>query len=58
MATDSACPHCGVGFKSFNTARVVLGGIELVHMILKGQLAPSGFGAAGTTAEQFYRLAA
>ena len=44
--------------KSFNTTRVVLGGIELVHMIRKSQRSPSGFGAAGTAAEQFYRVAA
>ena len=46
-----------LGFKSFWTARVVLGGIELVHMIRKGQLATEGR-APMSDAEAFYALAA
>jgi putative transposase len=46
-----------LGFKSFAAARCTLAGIELMHMLRKGQLV--GEGAAGLTpAEQFYALAA
>lgn len=47
-----------LGFKSFWTARVVLGGVELVHMIKKGQLKTSKKISALSSAEQFYSLAA
>lgn len=46
-----------LGFKSFRRAQAVLAGIELVHMIRKGQYAhPDGDGLS--PAEQFYLLAA
>ena len=46
-----------LGFKNFRCARIVLGGIEAMHMIRKGQmLAPKGRRAS--PAEQFYALAA
>jgi len=45
-----------MGFKSFRCARIVLGGIELMHMIAKGQLRVDA--EATTPAEQFYSLAA
>jgi putative transposase len=45
-----------LNFKSFQAARSVLAGVELIHMIRKGQFAATG--AAGTSfAEQFYALA-
>jgi len=45
------------GFKSFRRAQTVLAGIELVHMIRKGQYQhPDGDGLSA--AEQFYLLAA
>ena len=47
-----------LGFKSFWTARVVLGGIELVHMLRKGQLASAPRQALISAAEAFYGLAA
>lgn len=47
-----------LGFKSFWAARVVLAGIELVHMLRKGQLASGPRQPAPTAAEAFYRLAA
>ena len=45
-----------LGFKSFRCARVILGGIELVHMIAKGQMKSDG-GRHRSVAEQFYDLA-
>jgi transposase-like protein len=42
-----------LGFKTFRCARILLGGIELMHMIKKGQMTGSG----QTAAEQFYSLA-
>lgn len=46
-----------LGFKSFRRAQTILAGIELVHMIRKGQLQhPAGNGL--TRVEQFYLLAA
>ncbi len=46
-----------LGFKSFRRAQTILAGIELVHMIRKGQLLnPDGYQLSA--AEQFYRLAA
>ena len=47
-----------LGFKSFWTARVVLAGIELVHMLRKGQLASAPRQTPTSAAESFYRLAA
>ena len=46
-----------LGFKSFKTASAVLAGIELVHMIRKGQMSTEkGMGLSFT--KQFYALAA
>ena len=45
-----------LGFKSFRCARILLGGIEVAHMISKGQMKDNG--ARQTFAEQFYSLAA
>ncbi|MGO4157001.1 IS6 family transposase [Cupriavidus sp. YAF13] len=45
-----------LGFKAFRCARIVLGGIELMHMIAKGQMHRSG-GATVSAAQQFYSLA-
>jgi putative transposase len=45
-----------LNFKSFQAARSVLAGVELIHMIRKGQFVVTR--AAGTSfAEQFYALA-
>lgn len=46
-----------LGFKSFSAARAILAGIELMHMIRKGQRIVEE-GAKPTFAEQFYALAA
>ena len=46
-----------LGFKSFGAARDTLAGIEVMHMIRKGQLQREG-GEEQTPAEQFYSLAA
>jgi putative transposase len=45
-----------LGFKDFNCARVILSGIELMHMIKKGQMKCSGKNAL-SAAQQFYSLA-
>jgi putative transposase len=45
-----------LGFKSFRCARILPGGIEVTHMIAKGQMKRNG--ARQTFAEQFYSLAA
>ncbi|SAL49968.1 integrase catalytic region [Caballeronia sordidicola] len=45
-----------LGFKSFRCARIILGGIELMHMIAKGQM-KSDDGRYRSVAEQFYDLA-
>ena len=45
-----------LGFKSFNAAKCVLAGIELMHMIRKGQLMMKGCEKM-SFAEQFYALA-
>jgi transposase-like protein len=45
-----------LGFKKFRCARILLGGIEMAHMIAKGQM--KDIGARQTPAEQFYSLAA
>jgi len=46
-----------LGFKSFRRAQAILAGIELIHMIRKGQYQHSA-GAHLSPAEQFYLLAA
>jgi transposase-like protein len=46
-----------LGFKSFATAQDTLTGIELMHMLRKGQWA-GGAEQGLTAAEQFYALAA
>jgi hypothetical protein len=40
--------------KKFRCARILLGGIELMHMIAKGQMKADGRNK--TSAEQFYSL--
>jgi hypothetical protein len=45
-----------LGFKSFRCARILLSGIEIMHMIAKGQMSDGDIGI--TAAEQFYPLAA
>ena len=45
-----------LGFKNFGCARILLSGIELMHMLAKGQMKDRGIGC--TRAEQFYSLAA
>ena len=42
------------GFKSFRCARIILGGIEIMHAIGKGQMRSGG---AQSPAQQFYALA-
>jgi len=44
-----------MGFKEYRSARIILGGIETMHMIRKGQMVG---GKNLTSAEQFYSLAA
>ena len=44
-----------LGFQTFHGARATLTGLELVHMIRKGQVRPL---AKGSDAEQFRALAA
>lgn len=46
-----------LGFKSFRRAQTILAGIELIHMIRKGQLQHSASDGL-SPAEQFYLLAA
>ena len=50
------CIRPMLGFKSFRCARIILGGIEVMHMIVKGQMKDSGI--AQSPAQQFYSLAA
>ena len=45
-----------LGFKSFQSAKNVLAGIELMHMIRKGQMIVTE-GVKRSFAEQFYALA-
>jgi putative transposase len=45
-----------LGFKSFRSAQAVLRGIELMHMIRKGQSIIKG-GDGMSFADQFYMLA-
>jgi putative transposase len=44
-----------MGFKDFRCARIILAGIELMHMIRIGQMQDDGF--AKTAVERFYSLA-
>jgi len=44
-----------LGFKDFNCARVILSGIEVMHMIKKGQMQYASKNAP-TAAQQFYSL--
>lgn len=46
-----------LGFKSSNSARAILGGIELVHMMRKGQ-AKDAYNLQPSLAEQFDLIAA
>jgi len=43
-----------MGFKNFRCARIILSGIELMHMIRKGQMKDEG--AERMAARQFYSL--
>ncbi|WP_434666880.1 IS6 family transposase [Paraburkholderia sp. A3BS-1L] len=45
-----------LAFKSFRCARILLAGIEVVHMIAKGQM-KCAFGTEPSAADQFYGLA-
>jgi putative transposase len=45
-----------LGFKKFACARILLNGIELMHMIHKGQM--KNYGLERIPAEQFYPLVA
>ncbi|MGH8859178.1 MAG: IS6 family transposase, partial [Polaromonas sp.] len=45
-----------LGFKSFRCARILLAGIEVMHMIRKGQLDCPGAQPV-SAAQQFYSLA-
>ena len=46
-----------LGFQSFRSATTILAGIEIMHMIKKGQLdGPNG--QVASAADQFYSLAA
>jgi transposase-like protein len=47
-----------LGFKSFDTAQGTLAGVELMHMIKKGQMGGKKGEESLTPAEQFYSLAA
>jgi putative transposase len=46
-----------LGFKSFEAAQNTLAGVELMHMIKKGQLVVEEGNENLTPAEQFYALA-
>jgi putative transposase len=46
-----------LGFKSFRCACVILGGVEIMHMIRKGQLR-SNAGSSLSATREFYSLAA
>jgi transposase-like protein len=43
-----------MGFKDFRCARIILSGIEVMHMIRKGQMKDAGI--QRTAAEKFYAL--
>ena len=44
-----------MGFKNFRCARIIVSGIELMHMIRKGQMKVVK-GTSPSAAEQFYSL--
>jgi putative transposase len=44
-----------MGFKDFRCARIILSGIEVMHMIRKGQL-KTAKGTSPSAAEQFYSM--
>lgn len=46
-----------LGFKSLRCASILIGAIELMHMIAKGQMQRRS-GATAIAAQQFYSLAA
>jgi putative transposase len=46
-----------LGFKSFDAAQYTLAGIELMHMLKKGQMGGKGVEESLTPAAQFYVLA-
>ncbi|KJK24001.1 transposase [Burkholderiaceae bacterium 16] len=46
-----------LGFKDFRCARILLGGIELMHMIAKDQM-QCHEGSSPSAVQQFYSLAA
>lgn len=52
------CLDHGVISETVLREEMAKNGIELVHMVRKGQLAPSGLGNPKAPAEQFYQLAA
>ena len=45
-----------LGFNNFSCTRIIIGGIEVRHMIVKGQMKDDG--ARQTAAERFYSLLA
>ncbi|MDD9944070.1 MAG: DDE-type integrase/transposase/recombinase [Myxococcales bacterium] len=47
--------RAALGLRTFQTAKATLTGVELVHMIRKGQVRPL---TKATDAQQFYALAA
>jgi hypothetical protein len=47
-----------LGFKSVEAAQYILAGVELMHMLKKGQLLVKEGEMGLTPAEQFYALAA
>jgi transposase-like protein len=49
------CPWGMLGFKDFRCARVILSGIEIMHMIAKGQMINTGK-IKPSAACQFYSL--
>ena len=63
MGVISVCPQTEItptrpmlGFKTFRCARILLAGIEVMHMIRKGQLGAIK-DPASSAANQFYSLA-
>jgi hypothetical protein len=56
LPTPLPNPQPVVGFKSLRCARILLAGIETMHMIRKGQLAGPN-GPFASAAEEFYSLA-
>jgi transposase-like protein len=49
------CPWGMLGFKDFRCARIILSGIEVMHMIRKGQMKTED-GTHPSAAEQFYSM--